>query len=92
MIFRNYLRTSLAALGALAIASMAPAKAADIYSNGGGSKDAVYVAAPTWQGFYFGAHAGGAWSNFDNHDRNFFFDEAPSTVVLSWAYHSMAGI
>jgi opacity protein-like surface antigen len=63
----------VAALGALALACAAPAKAADVYA--GGLKDTVYVPMPTWTGFYFGLHAGGAWSNFDNHDRNIFFDE-----------------
>jgi opacity protein-like surface antigen len=68
----------VAALGALALACAAPAKAADVYA--GGLKDTVYVPMPTWTGFYVGAHVGGAWSNFDI-NRNFFFDDIPNAVT-----------
>ncbi len=79
MIFKNSLR-SLAALGALAAVSVAPAQAADVYA-GGGCKDAVYIAAPTWQGFYIGAHVGGAWGNNGNNGDHVFFDSF-STLEL----------
>ena len=39
------------------------ANAADMYSHGS-LKDVPYVAAaPTWTGFYVGAHVGGAWAD-----------------------------
>ena len=36
-----------------------PASAADM----GGYKDTPYVVVPSWQGLYFGGHAGGVWGN-----------------------------
>jgi opacity protein-like surface antigen len=69
MTLRNTVRKSIAALGMLATAAV-PASAADIY--GGGLKDQpVYVAAPTWTGFYFGVHGGGGWGSIDL-NRNLF--------------------
>ena len=51
------------AAAAMPLASLhAPASAADL---GAGYKDAAPIAAPvpSWEGFYFGGHAGGAWSD-----------------------------
>lgn len=71
MALTNYIRTSVAALGALAFVSQA--NAADIYS-GGSLKDApAYIPPPMWTGFYIGGHLGAAWANLDT-NRNTFFD------------------
>ncbi len=61
----KFLRTGAAALGALSVASVIQANAADIYP--GGMKEApVYTPPPVWTGFYFGAHAGVDWSSVNN--------------------------
>ncbi len=39
------------------------ASAADFYAPG--YKDAPYVAAPNWTGYYIGGHVGGVWSTID---------------------------
>jgi outer membrane immunogenic protein len=62
MTLTKLLRTSAAALGALAVAS--GANAADMYA-GGGLKEAPYVPPPLWTGFYIGAHIGAAWENIN---------------------------
>lgn len=69
MALRNFVRTSVAALGALALISQA--NAADIYSGGGGLKDVPYIPPPMWTGFYIGAHLGADWANRDR-ERNVF--------------------
>ncbi len=43
-----------------------PASAADL--PGGSLKDTPYVVVPSWQGLYFGGHAGGVWGNTNVHD------------------------
>ena len=54
----------LAATAAIALVSASgAANAADIYSPG--YKDAGYYGAPSWTGYYIGAHVGGAWAAAD---------------------------
>lgn len=62
MTLTKFLRTGAAALGALAVASVTQANAADMYT--GGLKEApVYVPPPLWTGFYIGGHIGAAWES-----------------------------
>jgi outer membrane immunogenic protein len=73
MTLSKFLRAGAAALGALAVASVSQANAADMYA--GGMKDApAYIPPPMWTGFYLGGHIGAAWENssfnrhqFDDH-------------------------
>ena len=65
MILEKLIRTSVAALGTLAVASVTQANAADVYAGGGGYKDVPVYVAPTWAGFYVGANAGVAWSQLN---------------------------
>ena len=59
-------KTLAAATVAVLVAVAGAANAADMYSpSGGGLKD---VPPPTWNGFYIGAHVGGAWADLSNHD------------------------
>ncbi len=77
----KFLRTGAAALGALAVASVTQANAADIYA--GGMKEApVYIPPPVWTGFYIGGHLGAAWENF-SFNRHEFSDCAPG--YCSWS-------
>jgi outer membrane immunogenic protein len=73
MTLEKLIRTGAAALGVLAIASQA--YAADIYSGGGGLKDAPIAPPPPplWAGFYAGIHLGAAWVDHNN-DHNKFYD------------------
>jgi opacity protein-like surface antigen len=71
MTLNKLLRTSAAALGALAVASVTPAAAADMYSAPAGGYKDVYVPAPVWAGFYIGAHMGIDWANVDLGTINF---------------------
>jgi outer membrane immunogenic protein len=66
MLLTNLIRTSVAALGALAVASVTQANAADVYTGGGGYKD-VPVVAPccSFSGFYIGGNMGIAWSQLN---------------------------
>jgi outer membrane immunogenic protein len=58
-------KTLVAATLATLVGVAGTANAADIYApSASGYKDVVVVA-PTWTGFYLGAHVGGAWSNID---------------------------
>ena len=69
MTLKTFIRTGAAALGALAVASVSQANAADLYA---GMKEApVYVPAPLWTGFYAGGHLGAAWENFSFNRRQF---------------------
>jgi outer membrane immunogenic protein len=63
MTLTKLLRTSAAALGALAVASTG-ANAADMYAGGGLKEAPAYIPPPLWTGFYIGAHIGAAWENF----------------------------
>jgi outer membrane immunogenic protein len=62
------MKKTLAAATVAALVGVAgAASAADLYK--GSTKDApVYVAPPTWTGFYIGAHVGGFWADIKNHD------------------------
>ena len=72
MTLRKIIRTGAAALGALAVASVSQANAADLYA---GLKEApVYVPAPLWTGFYAGGHIGAAWENLSFNNRQFYDD------------------
>ncbi len=69
MTLGKFLRTGAAALGALAVASVTQANAADMYA--GGYKEApVYIPPPFWTGFYVGGHIGAAWEtlSFQRHE------------------------
>ena len=73
MTLSKFLRAGAAALGALAVASVSQANAADMYA--GGMKEApVYIPPPMWTGFYLGGHIGAAWENF-NFNRHRFDDD-----------------
>jgi opacity protein-like surface antigen len=62
MTLTKFIRASAVTVGALAVATQV--NAADLYSGGGGLKDApVYAPAPMWSGFYFGTHLGADWSS-----------------------------
>lgn len=75
----KFLRTSAAALGALAVASAA--NAADIYS--GGYKEApAYIPPPFWTGFYIGGHIGAAWESLSS--KNFEFNDGGSNYVKNY--------
>ncbi len=74
MILEKLIRTSVAALGTLAVASVTQANAADVYAGGGGYKDVPVYVAPTWAGFYVGANAGVAWSQLDLNGGQFWDD------------------
>jgi len=65
MTLNKLLRTGAAALGALAVASVTPASAADMYAAPAGGYKDVFVPAPMWAGFYLGAHMGIDWAQFD---------------------------
>jgi outer membrane immunogenic protein len=67
------MKKTLAAATVAALVGVAgAANAADLY-KGGSMKDApVYVAPPTWTGFYIGAHVGGFWADIKNRDVNDF--------------------
>ena len=57
----------LAAGAAMQFAALSqPASAADLPT--GSLKDTPYVVVPSWQGLYFGGHAGGVWGNTGVHD------------------------
>jgi outer membrane immunogenic protein len=70
MTLTKLLRTSAAALGALAVASTG-AHAADIYS-GGMKEPPAYIPPPLWTGFYIGAHIGAAWDQFSKNTFNMY--------------------
>jgi outer membrane immunogenic protein len=80
MTLTKLLRTSAAALGALAVASVSQANAADIYS-GGGMKDIPFVPPPIWTGFYIGANGGVDWAHRDD-GRFFFTDQFGNTSTV----------
>jgi opacity protein-like surface antigen len=72
MTLTKLLRTSAAALGALAVASVTQANAADIFTGGGGGgyKD-IPAPLPIWAGFYIGGNLGIAESQIDIARRSF---------------------
>ena len=61
----KFVRLSAVTIGALCVA--AQANAADLYA-GSGLKDSPVYVAPTWTGFYIGAHVGGFWADINNGD------------------------
>ena len=83
MTLKKHVRTGAAALGALAIASVTPAAAADIYA-GGGMKDIPVAYVPAWAGFYLGAHIGAAWENNDNNGLYYFGGPDDVYLPLGW--------
>ncbi len=90
MTLTKFLRTSAAALGALAVASAA--NAADIYTSG--MKEApVYIPPPLWTGFYIGGHLGAAWENFSfqRHEFDDCAGAACSTVISGTTYYDNPG-
>ena len=74
MLLTNFIRTSVAALGALAVASVTQANAADIYSPAGGYKDVPVAPCCSFSGFYIGGNAGMAWTDI-NLKNNTFYDD-----------------
>jgi outer membrane immunogenic protein len=74
MTLMKFIRASVAAVGALAVASVTQAEAADIYAGGGGMKD-LPIAPPIapWAGFYIGGHLGIDWTNVDLNRNTFFY-------------------
>ena len=81
MSLTKLLRTSAAALGALAVASVSQANAADIYTAPSGGYKDVYIP-PIWTGFYIGAHAGVDWTNFDLNQHTFWDEWFDSRRVI----------
>ena len=85
MTLGKFLRTGAAALGALAVASVTQANAADMYA--GSYKEApVYIPPPLWTGFYIGGHLGAAWEtlSFQRHE---FDDFGPCSASCGgWSY------
>jgi outer membrane immunogenic protein len=80
MTLTTFIRASAVTIGALAVATQV--NAADLYSGGGGLKDApVYAPAPMWTGFYFGAHAGTDWSSV-NVNRTTIADDHGASAIL----------
>jgi outer membrane immunogenic protein len=72
MILGKFIRTGVAAFGALAALSVTQANAADIYSGGGGYKDIPPVQpCCSFTGFYIGANMGMAFSHFENRGGTF---------------------
>ena len=70
MTLSKFLRAGAAALGALAVASVSQANAADLYA--GGLREApAYIPPPMWTGFYLGGHIGAAWENFSFNNHQF---------------------
>ena len=85
MTLSKFLRAGAAALGALAVASVSQANAADMYA--GGMKDApAYIPPPMWTGFYLGGHIGAAWENF-SFNRRQFDDDCWGTMWWSGVDH-----
>lgn len=82
----------LALGGALVLGSIS-SKAADVYEQGGGLKDAPFVAPVTsWTGFYVGGHLGGAWSDGSASVTEHFFcaaveGDTPCTPPPPKTYH-----
>ena len=70
-----------AAVAAL-VGAAGTANAADMYAPAG-LKDTPYVAAPTWTGFYLGAHVGGAWSELKN---NYNYNQVDVYGSGTWGY------
>ena len=62
----KFVRLSAVTIGALSVA--AQVNAADLYAGSGLKDSSVYVPAPTWTGFYIGAHVGGFWADINNGD------------------------
>ena len=73
MTLTKFVRTTAAAIGALAVATQV--NAADIYAGGGMKDVPAYAPAPLWTGFYIGGHLGADWANV-NTDRNRWWDGA----------------
>jgi outer membrane immunogenic protein len=71
MILGKLIRTSVAAFGALAAASVTQANAADVYSGGGGYKDTPAPPCCSFAGFYIGGNMGIAWSEIERNGGTF---------------------
>jgi outer membrane immunogenic protein len=71
MTLTKLLRTGAAALGALSVASVTQANAADIYSGGGGYKDVPVAPCCSFAGFYIGGNLGIEWSQVEFARRDF---------------------
>jgi outer membrane immunogenic protein len=66
---RMYRLAFVFAAGAAMLAPLSQAASAADMGTGGSLKDTPYVAVPSWQGFYFGGHAGGVWGDSKVHDK-----------------------
>jgi outer membrane immunogenic protein len=78
MTLKDFILASVAAIGALGFASGNPARADGVPATTS-YKDTIVAPIQTWQGFYLGAHVGGAWTNVDV-GRTTYFD-APTPPV-----------
>ena len=63
-------KTLVAATVAALFGVAGAASAADMYAPAGGGLKDTYVPAPTWTGFYIGAHVGGVWADLQTTDRD----------------------
>jgi outer membrane immunogenic protein len=85
MTLMKSMRTAIAALGTLAIATQT--NAADIYSPGGYKDSPSLIASPIWTGFYIGGHMGGAWSSIGTNSSTFW----DGTSANPWHYTNFGG-
>lgn len=92
----KFVRTSVAVIGVLIMAKMAPA--ADLYGGGykdqynggyrdryggGGYKDEpFYVPAPNWTGFYLGGNVGGSWASIEGASNLVFLGATPGSILV----------
>ncbi len=82
------MKKTLAAATVAALVGVAgAANAADLYH--GGLKDGApaFVPAPTWTGFYIGAHVGGFWADINNGD-NGYNDYYVNKIHANWNDYS----
>jgi outer membrane immunogenic protein len=68
--------------GALAVVSVTPVSAADIYGGTSYKDQPVLIPAPLWTGFYIGGNVGGEWRAGGNKDQVglFTFPPVPGTI------------
>jgi opacity protein-like surface antigen len=81
MTLTKFVRLGAVTIGALCVA--AQVNAADLYAGNGLKDRPVYDPAPTWTGFYLGAHVGGAWGELKN---NYNYKETYLDGSSPWGY------
>jgi opacity protein-like surface antigen len=77
MTLKDFILASVAAIGAFGYASGNPARADGVPATTS-YKDTIVAPIQTWQGFYLGAHIGGAWTNVDSGRTTYF--ETPAVA------------